>query len=267
MAVLLLADVNDGTLATDSVAKTIAAVKGLGDVHLLVAGKAGKAAAAEAARRDPVQAQQEHPERGHGGQPPGRPALERAVAVHQARPDHGGSLVALDRGAAAIASRPTEKRRIVLDVIHDDHAAMCADVAARLRTPVVGASVEEVCERAGYTRGAFYSNFATKDELLVALLDREEGLLLERLSTALGASLSEPAPLTAIAGLPPVDDSASMFVPVVVDSIITPTTVLATVKSSSTPSVWMVVVQIRVSPWVTVIGIVAGIISMLVAIV
>jgi hypothetical protein len=55
-----------------------------------------------------------------------------------------GSLVALDRGAAAIASRPTEKRRIVLDVIHDDHAAMCADVAARLRTPVVGASVEEV---------------------------------------------------------------------------------------------------------------------------
>ena len=34
----------------------------------------------------------------------------------------------------------------------------------------------------------------------MALLDREEGLLLERLSTALGASLSEPAPLTAIAG-------------------------------------------------------------------
>ena len=65
---------------------------------------------------------------------------------------------------------------------------------------VAGASVEEVCERAGYTRGAFYSNFATKDELVVALLDREEGLLLERLSTALGASLSEPAPLTAIAG-------------------------------------------------------------------
>ena len=54
MAVLLLADVNDGTLATDSVAKTIAAVKGLGDVHLLVAGKAGKAAAAEAAKLDGV---------------------------------------------------------------------------------------------------------------------------------------------------------------------------------------------------------------------
>ena len=45
MAVLLLADVNDGQLATDSVAKTVAAVKGLGEVHLLVA---GDAAAAEA---------------------------------------------------------------------------------------------------------------------------------------------------------------------------------------------------------------------------
>ncbi|MFZ1340157.1 MAG: electron transfer flavoprotein subunit alpha/FixB family protein [Paracoccaceae bacterium] len=52
MAVLLLVDVNDGTLATDSVAKTIAAVKGLGEVHLLVAGPA--AAAAEAAKLDGV---------------------------------------------------------------------------------------------------------------------------------------------------------------------------------------------------------------------
>ena len=28
-----------------------------------------------------------------------------------------------------------------------------------------GASVEAVCERAGFTRGAFYSNFESKDEL------------------------------------------------------------------------------------------------------
>ena len=31
------------------------------------------------------------------------------------------------------------------------------------------ASVEAVCERAGFTRGAFYSNFATKDELFLEL--------------------------------------------------------------------------------------------------
>jgi len=31
-----------------------------------------------------------------------------------------------------------------------------------------GASVEEICERAGFTRGAFYSNFAAKDDLVLA---------------------------------------------------------------------------------------------------
>jgi electron transfer flavoprotein alpha subunit len=49
MAVLLLADVNDGQLSTDSVAKTLTAIAGLGDVHVLVAGQGGDAAAAEAA--------------------------------------------------------------------------------------------------------------------------------------------------------------------------------------------------------------------------
>ncbi|MBL8562343.1 MAG: FAD-binding protein [Gemmobacter sp.] len=47
MAVLLLADVNGGQLATDSVSKALTAVAGLGEVHLLVAGPAS--AAAEAA--------------------------------------------------------------------------------------------------------------------------------------------------------------------------------------------------------------------------
>ncbi len=49
MAVLLLADVNEGQLATDSVGKTLAAIATLGDVHVLVAGEGGDAAAAEAA--------------------------------------------------------------------------------------------------------------------------------------------------------------------------------------------------------------------------
>jgi electron transfer flavoprotein alpha subunit len=49
MAVLLLADVTNGQLATDAVAKAVTAVKGLGEVHVLVAGQGGDAAAAEAA--------------------------------------------------------------------------------------------------------------------------------------------------------------------------------------------------------------------------
>lgn len=32
-----------------------------------------------------------------------------------------------------------------------------------------GASVEAICDRAGFTRGAFYSNFETKDELFLEL--------------------------------------------------------------------------------------------------
>ena len=49
MAVLLLADLVEGQLATDQVAKALTAVKALGPVTVLVAGMGGDAAAAEAA--------------------------------------------------------------------------------------------------------------------------------------------------------------------------------------------------------------------------
>ncbi len=64
MAVLLLADVNGGQLATDSVAKTLTAVKSLGDVHLLVAGPAS--AAAEAATLDGAAKVLHAEDAGHG---------------------------------------------------------------------------------------------------------------------------------------------------------------------------------------------------------
>jgi AcrR family transcriptional regulator len=35
------------------------------------------------------------------------------------------------------------------------------------------ATIEDVCSRAGFTRGAFYSNFSSLDELLLALWDRQ----------------------------------------------------------------------------------------------
>ena len=54
MAVLLLADVTNGQLSTDAVAKTVTAVAALGDVHILVAGQGGDDAAAEAAKIDGV---------------------------------------------------------------------------------------------------------------------------------------------------------------------------------------------------------------------
>lgn len=42
-----------------------------------------------------------------------------------------------------------------------------------VRDGIEAASIEEVTEAAGYSRGAFYSNFESKDELLCAVIDRE----------------------------------------------------------------------------------------------
>ncbi|WP_447912128.1 TetR/AcrR family transcriptional regulator [Microbacterium phyllosphaerae] len=49
--------------------------------------------------------------------------------------------------------------------------ARLLDAAAQVFAEVGldGASVEAVCERAGFTRGAFYSNFESKDELFLML--------------------------------------------------------------------------------------------------
>src|SRR5262245_38746350 len=40
-----------------------------------------------------------------------------------------------------------------------------------LRRGFHGASVDEIAEEAGYTKGAVYSNFAGKDDLYLAVLD------------------------------------------------------------------------------------------------
>ncbi|SAL72725.1 TetR family regulatory protein [Caballeronia peredens] len=45
------------------------------------------------------------------------------------------------------------------------------------------ASVEDVAADAGYTRGAFYSNFGSKAELLLEVLKRDHDTIMQRLST------------------------------------------------------------------------------------
>lgn len=42
-----------------------------------------------------------------------------------------------------------------------------------LKKGYVAASVEDIAAAAGYTRGAFYSNFSSKSDLLLALLERD----------------------------------------------------------------------------------------------
>ena len=45
-------------------------------------------------------------------------------------------------------------------------------------------SLDAICERAGYTRGAFYVHFADRDALLVAVMDRVGSRFLERMFAA-----------------------------------------------------------------------------------
>ncbi len=46
-------------------------------------------------------------------------------------------------------------------------------------------SIADICLRAGLTKGAFYSNFANKDSLFLALLDRSWERRAERISRAM----------------------------------------------------------------------------------
>ncbi|MFF8404540.1 TetR/AcrR family transcriptional regulator [Streptomyces sp. NPDC015684] len=57
-------------------------------------------------------------------------------------------------------------------------------------------SIEEICEAAGFSRGAFYSNFATLDELFFALYRERADLIASQVAEALaqdGPDLDVPA--------------------------------------------------------------------------
>ncbi len=63
----------------------------------------------------------------------------------------------------AVSPRRERTRGRLLDAAFDVFA----------RHGVQAASIEAVCEAAGFTRGAFYSNFASKEELFLALTERQ----------------------------------------------------------------------------------------------
>ncbi|NJP53240.1 TetR/AcrR family transcriptional regulator [Streptomyces sp. SBST2-5] len=57
-------------------------------------------------------------------------------------------------------------------------------------------SIEEICETAGYSRGAFYSNFSSLDELFFALYEERAELIARQVAEALaqdGPDLDVPA--------------------------------------------------------------------------
>ena len=56
------------------------------------------------------------------------------------------------------------------------------------RSGLEGASVDQVAQAAGYTKGAFYANFKSKEELFLVMLDERFARELERIDAALAGS-------------------------------------------------------------------------------
>ncbi len=68
----------------------------------------------------------------------------------------------MSEAGAATTRRREATRQKVMDAAAEVFAEVGLDAA----------SVEAICERAGFTRGAFYSNFESKDELFLELAGR-----------------------------------------------------------------------------------------------
>lgn len=73
---------------------------------------------------------------------------------------------------------------------------------------VHAASVEMITEAAGFTRGAFYSNFSTKEELFFALMEREKTMRIEQLNAGVAQYLA-----------PQVEDGATLGDDVVIEIV------------------------------------------------
>jgi AcrR family transcriptional regulator len=75
------------------------------------------------------------------------------------------------------------------------HTRACLlEAAAKVftRRGLERASVEEVSEEAGFTKGAFYANFKSKQELFLAMLDERFAAKLERLEADLAGEDDDP---------------------------------------------------------------------------
>ncbi len=85
--------------------------------------------------------------------------------------------------AGTRAARQAQTRAALLD----------AAAALFVERGLQGTSVEAIAERAGYTRGAFYSNFSTKDEVFTELLQDRVYAIYKRMAEHL-LERDEPVP-------------------------------------------------------------------------
>lgn len=95
-----------------------------------------------------------------------------------------------------MSATPSRQRAATRDRLLD------ATRALLVREGLQGVSVERICAEAGFTRGAFYSNFASKDELVMALVNRERERMLATVQEAAALpSFDELEPAQAIAAV------------------------------------------------------------------
>jgi AcrR family transcriptional regulator len=87
--------------------------------------------------------------------------------------------------------RPKRRREVTVERLLDAALETFAEQG------FAAASVEDICSRGGFTRGAFYSSFTTKDELFAALYRREVSRDLARVEEQLGGLADEADPVTA----------------------------------------------------------------------
>ncbi|MCW2510100.1 MAG: transcriptional regulator, TetR family, partial [Modestobacter sp.] len=87
--------------------------------------------------------------------------------------------------------RPKRRRQVTVERLLDAALETFAEQG------FAAASVEDICRRGGFTRGAFYSSFTTKDELFAALFSREVSRDLGRVEELLTGLADEPDPVAA----------------------------------------------------------------------
>lgn len=99
-------------------------------------------------------------------------------AAHDSAPVTSAASTGADAAAAGTAAGPASPeeppaRAISTRRERTRERLLEAAFTVFSRHGVQGASIEAICEAAGFTRGAFYSNFSTKEELYLAVIDRD----------------------------------------------------------------------------------------------
>src|SRR5256885_14555703 len=87
------------------------------------------------------------------------------------------------------------RKRLSRDDSREQTTQRLLDAAEKLivKKGLEAASVENIAAAAGYTRGAFYSNFSSKDDLFIELLRRDHQKATAQLNALRDASLSVDA--------------------------------------------------------------------------